>query len=709
MWSGVKPRYRMALPKPSNMEKRTMTEAASSAPADTPSSDPLMQPFTLRHLTLKNRVMSTSHAISYVEDGMPKERYQLYHEEKAKGGLALTMFGGSSNVAPDSPSVFSQIYVAEDRIIPHLQEFSERIHAHDCALMIQLTHMGRRSSSFTGDWLPIIAPSRVREPQHRSFPKEMDRSDIDRVVEAYGRAAWRCREGGLDGCEVLAGGHLLGQFLSPVTNLRTDAFGGSIENRCRFGLMMYEEMRKQAGDDYIMGIRMPIHEASDDGLSMDDGIEIARIFEASGLVDFFNVIVGRMDTELALAETNMPGMASRSAPFLDDVAVFKRETKLPVFHAARVAEAATARHALREGHVDMIGMTRAHIADPHIVAKIARGEEDRIRPCVGATYCNTSRRVCIHNTAVGREAMLPHVIERTDGRLKNIVVIGGGPAGLEAARVCAARGHKVTLHEAGAELGGQLAIAARASWRNDLKGIIDWLVAETQHLGVSVHLNSFVEPEEVLQSNPDIVVVATGGLPDLDWIDGADHCVSTWDVLTGAAVRGEDVLVWDGTGVNAAATCADHLAVAGSSVILATPDNVVSPEVSYIDRVVQQKRLYEFGVDFLLDHGLKRVEPAGNRYKVVLENVLTGAQTERLVDQVVVEHGTVPAQEIYDALAPRSANGGVTDIDALLGGSEQPHDDVADGAFTLYRVGDVVASRDVHAAILDALRLCVRF
>lgn len=668
-----------------------------------------MQPFRLRHLTLKNRILSTSHAISYVENGLPLERYQLYHEEKAKGGLALTMFGGSSIVAADSPSVFGQIDASHDRIIPVFRQFAERIHAHDCAIMIQLTHMGRRSSSFTGDWLPVIAPSRVREPQHRSFPKEMDRADIDRVIRDYAAAAVRCKEGGLDGLEVLGGGHLLGQFLSPVTNRRTDEFGGSIENRCRFGLMMYEAMRKAVGDDYIIGMRFPVHEASPDGYKAEDGYAIARIFEACGLIDFFNMIVGRMDTELALAETNMPGMGSRSAPFLEDVKAFRREVKLPVFHAARIAELATARHAVREGYVDMIGMTRAHIADPHIVAKMLRGEEDRIRPCVGATYCNTARRVCIHNVAVGREALLPHVIEPTPGPKKRITVIGGGPAGLEAARVCASRGHTVTLHEAGTALGGQLLIAARASWRKDMRGIVDWLVGEIEHLGVTVHLNSYVEADDVRADSPDIVVVATGGLPDTEWVDGAEHCVSTWDILTGAVPRAEEVLLFDGTGVNAGASCVDHMASEGSRVILATPDNMISPEVSYIDRVVQYKRLYERDVDFITDHWLKRVERSGNRCRVVLENVLTGAETERTVDQVVVEHGTVPMTEVYDALAPRSANNGVTDIDALLEGEPQPEGDIAEGGFHLYRVGDVVTSRDVHTAILDAMRLCVWF
>ena len=347
--------------------------------------------------------------------------------------------------------------------------------------MCQITHLGRRGDPYVDDWLPTIAPSRVRETMHRNFPKEMDENDISRVVQAFGAAAKRCQRGGLDGIELLAGAHLIGQFLSPLTNRRTDRFGGNLENRCSFALMIFEEIRRQVDDDFIVGFRYVIDEGNGidgPGLTFDEAVAGAKLFERSGLVDFFNAIYGRMDTELALAEHNMPGMAAPIAPFLDKVGAFKREVNLPVFHAARIADVATARHAINEGLVDMVAMTRAHIADPHIVSKIVRGEESRIRPCVGATYCMTEKRACIHNAAIGREASLPHDVPRTDGPRRKIVVVGGGPGGLEAARVSAARGHEVVLFEASSKLGGQISLAARAGWRRDLYGIVDWLQGE---------------------------------------------------------------------------------------------------------------------------------------------------------------------------------------------------------------------------------------
>src|SRR5581483_2303500 len=225
----------------------TTSEAGLAvAPApETSRRDPLLTPLRIKHLVLKNRLFSTSHACGLEEAGMPTERYQRYHEEKARGGIGLTMFGGSSNVAVDSPNVFRQLNVGVDEIIPHLQQFSARVHAHGAALMCQITHLGRRGEPYAGNWLPTIAPSPSRETLHRSFAREMDAHDIDRVVKAFGAAAKRCEEGGLDGIETLAGGHLIGQFLSPKTNRRSDAFGGSTEARCRFGLMVFEEIRRR--------------------------------------------------------------------------------------------------------------------------------------------------------------------------------------------------------------------------------------------------------------------------------------------------------------------------------------------------------------------------------------------------------------------------------------------------------------------------------
>ena len=279
------------------------------------SNDPLMQPFRLKHLVLRNRLMSTAHEPAYTEDGMPKTRYRLYHAEKAKGGIALTMIGGSSVVAPDSPQAFGNILLYKDEVVPWLKELADDVHEHGAAVMIQITHLGRRTSWSKADWLPVIAPSYVREPAHRAFPKVMEDWDIARVVEAYADGAERVKAAGLDGLELECYGHLIDQFWSPATNKRDDEYGGPLENRMRFGLEVLAAIRERVGDDLLVGVRMVCDEDWDRGLSREEGVTIARRLAASGLIDFVNVIRGHIDTdEGALPRHSRHGHALRTPP-----------------------------------------------------------------------------------------------------------------------------------------------------------------------------------------------------------------------------------------------------------------------------------------------------------------------------------------------------------------------------------------------------------
>lgn len=686
------------------MSRAAATESQGNSSRQT--GDPLLRPLQIKGLRLRNRIMSTSHASTLDDNGLPKERYQRYHEEKAKGGLALTMFGGSSMVDADSSWGGGQLDVGGDEIIPYFQAFSERIHRQGAALMCQISHLGRRADAAAMNWLPALGPSRIRETQHRSIPKEMDRADIDRVARAYGEAARRCKEGGLDGLETVTGGHLIGQFFSPRTNRRSDEFGGSTENRTRFALMVHEKIRRRVGDDMVVGIRFVVDEGIEDGIDFEECLKIAGILERSGLIDFFNCIFGRMDTELALAEHNMPGMSQPTAPFLKIVGAFKRETRLPVFHAARIADIATARHAISENLLDMAAMTRAHFADPQIVNKLSRGEEHRIRPCVGASYCMYKKVGCIHNPATGREEHLPQIVARSSTPGRKVVVVGGGPGGLEAARVSAERGHRVVLLEAGTRLGGQLLTAVRATWRRDLIAIVDWREAELQRLGVNVRLNAFAESEDVLREHPDAVIIATGGVPDTEWLAGAEHCESVWDVLGDASRAKDDVIVYDGTGRHEAVSCALHLAEHGCHVKFVTIDNMMALEMAYHERVIYRKRFAQNRIDVVLDNQLTKVASAGNRLVAVFRHELTGEESELTASQVVIERGTVPVDGLYHALRAQSVNAGVTDVGALLDGRPQLAMPPTAGQFELHRIGDAVASRNVHSAVYDALRLC---
>jgi NADPH-dependent 2,4-dienoyl-CoA reductase/sulfur reductase-like enzyme len=272
--------------------------------------------------------------------------------------------------------------------------------------------------------------------------------------------------------------------------------------------------------------------------------------------------------------------------------------------------------------------------------------------------------------------------------------------------VSAERGHDVVLFEAAAQLGGQVQIGSQGSWRKDLKGIIEWRAAELDRLRVDCHLNRYAEPEEVLAEHPDVVIVATGGVPDLEWIDGGEHCTSVWDALTGAVPLRDDVFVYDGTGRHPAPLAAEKAANQGKAVTFAGIDAYLAAELTYAERVAWKAQFYKLGIPVHFDHRLVSVAPDGNRLSITLANDVTLAECTVSADQVIVEHGTVPVDEVYQALKSQSANDGVTDIDALLALQPQPRTLRPDSRFELHRIGDAVSSRNIHAAVLDALRLC---
>ena len=681
--------------------------------------DPLLQPFQLKHLRLKNRILSTGHEPAYSEDGLPKERYRLYHEEKAKGGIALTMFGGSTLIAPDSPPVFGNLYAGNDKIIPYFQEMADGVHKHGAALMCQITHLGRRSVSNSGDWLPIVAPSCVREPAHRGFPKIMEETDIRRIVKAYGAAAKRCQLGGLDGVEIQSYGHLLDAFWLPRTNFRTDRYGGSLENRVRFSLEVLEEIRKQVGSEFIVGIRMVFDENLDksygEGLRLEEGLKIGEMLVKTGALDFINVIQGHIDTQEGLSHI-IPNMGTPAGPQLEFAGAIRREFNLPVFNAARINEVATARYALREGLLDMVGMTRAHMADPYIVKKIESGEEERIRPSVGMGYCldrlyENGDALCAHNPATGREKTMPHLVPKTSGKLRKIVVIGAGPSGLEAARVCAERGHSVVLFEANDRPGGQLLLAAKVERRRETIGITDWLFSEVQRLGVEMCFNCYAEIPEVLAENPEVVIVATGGLPNPEFLrEGADLVTSSWDILSGSVKPKKDILLFDDNGQHPGISCAEFLANPEIKLEYVTPERIVAPDVGGTNYPAYLRALYQNDVTITLNHRLTEVHRNGSGLIATLYNEYTHSNYERSVEQIVVEHGTLPLDELYLGLRDQSSNGGEIDLEALISvkASLTPQNLVnnPEGKFQLFRVGDAVASRNIHSAIYDSLRLC---
>ena len=673
------------------------------------SSDPLLQPFKLKHLTLRNRIITTSHEPAYPEDGMPKERYRAYHVERAKGGVALTMTAGSASVSRDSPPVFNNLLAYKDEVVPWLKSLADACHEHGAAVMIQLTHLGRRTRWDKADWLPVVSASHSREASHRAFPKKLEDWDIARIVKDYADAAERVKAAGLDGIELEAYGHLLEQFWSPLTNTLDGPYGGCLDNRLRFTFEVLGAIRERIGPQFILGIRYTGDEALDGGLNKEDGLHISRRLKDSGLIDFFNIVRGHIDTDAGLTDL-IPIQGMAGAPHLDFAGEIRASTQFPTFHAAKIPDVATARHAIATGKVDMVGMTRAHMTDPHIVRKIMAGREDDIRPCVGANYCldriyQGADAFCIHNAATGRELFVPHEIPAAAVRRK-IVIAGAGPAGLEAARVAADRGHEVVVFEAAGKPGGQIRLTAQSARRRDMLSIIDWRMTQCIKHGVKFRFDVMAEPDDILAEKPDVVIAATGGYPDTDILKtGNDLVASTWDIISGHVKPASNVLLFDDAGDHAALQAAEFIASSGASLEIMTPDRTFAPEVMAMNLVPYMRSLQKLDVTFTVTFRLESVRREAGRLAATVGSDYCGARKARLVDQVVVNHGTLPMEDLYLALRPLSRNLGAVDHDRLLAGEPQTAAPNGEGKFWLFRVGDAVAARNTHAAIYDALRL----
>jgi dimethylglycine catabolism A len=398
----------------------------------------------------------------------------------------------------------------------------------------------------------------------------------------------------------------------------------------------------------------------------------------------------------------------------------KAVSSVPILHSQGIRDVTQAERIIANGLVDMVGMTRAHIADPHMIIKIRNGQEDQIRQCVGANHCIDRQYsgqdvLCIQNAATSREATMPHVITKSKGVKRRVVVVGAGPAGLEAARVAAQRGHEVILFEKNTAVGGQVNLAAKAPQREQMAGIIRWFDMETKRLKIDRRLGVSANASLILAEKPSIVVLATGGTSNTAevpaWGVAEGLAVSAWDVLNGKVEPKKNVLVYDGIGSHAGFGVADYIASRGSQVEIVTPEPKVADDVGGTTFPIFYRRLYAQGMIATPNVSLVRVYSEDDKKIAVLRNEYTEQLEEREVDQVVIENGSLPNTELYWALKERSKNHGQTDIKTLYAAEPQPALalDLAPNEFLLFRIGDCVSMHNIHGAIYDALRLCKDF
>src|SRR3989442_3734971 len=486
----------------------------------------LFSPLQVGRLTLKNRIYSSGHAEAMAEGGRPTERLRRYHEAKARGGCALTIFGGSSSVHPSSPAAaWKQIANHDDSIIPAYRAIADAVHGHGCLVFAQLTRLGRRAQADGEEANVVLAPSQIPERVHRDVPHELESEQITELVRAFGEAARRCQDGGLDGIEIsMAHNHPIDQFWSPLFNGRLDEYGGSLENRMRFGVEVLTEIRRRVGRDFVVGARISGDELTRGGLTASDMAAIARRLAASGLVDFLSVIGGGAHT-YSLQAAAVPNMSFTTAVYVPLTAAIKEAApRMPILHASRIVDPTHADRIIAAGHVDVVGMTRALIADPDLPRKAREGRFDDIRTCVGANEGCIDRIyqgrpvTCVQNPATGREVELAGVQPTTTP--KKVVMVGGGVAGLEAARVGALPGHSVVRFAKATGLVWPVLLAARAPARAEYAGIVRFLAAQIRKLGVEARLGGEAPPPAGLPERPEAATAPTGPHPSIPPVPG---------------------------------------------------------------------------------------------------------------------------------------------------------------------------------------------
>lgn len=536
----------------------------------------VLSPLVIRGQTIKNRVVRTAHATAFA-DGPISDQLIAYHLARAEGGVGLSILEGAW-VHESSRNYARNIHCWSDDVIPGYQKLMKAIEPTGMKVIQQVWHGG----GIYADWRTVPkGPSALPGILTGVPTREISQTEIHELVQAFSDAAVRCEKGGLHGCEIAGShGYMVMQFLSPWSNRRSDEYGGSLENRARFLREILTEVRQKVSDTFIVGLRLG-PEAQDGGLEISDIIEVLKSLKSQGLIDYINMSMGGYHQ----IETIIPALHAPAGVELNWNKGVREQTGLITFMSGRFRSLDEAEQVIAEGEADMVGMTRATIADPYLVKKTIEQGVDAVRPCIG---CNqlcvgnifTGQLLqCTVNVQIGREWEFPQTVIPVSEKAKKVLVVGGGPAGMEAARVAALAGHTVELHEATPNLGGALKLVKDIPHLAGIADILPWLESQVYQLGVAVHTSSYLEASDIVAINPDAVIIATGSQPRGDsWQLGApgiqlEHLhaplvLSSHDLLEGRAVVAADktVLIVDDTGQGEAAGVAEYLLSKGARV-----------------------------------------------------------------------------------------------------------------------------------------------
>jgi 2,4-dienoyl-CoA reductase-like NADH-dependent reductase (Old Yellow Enzyme family) len=672
----------------------------------------LSSAFRILDVELRNRIVFQPHftALPTIE-GMPSEDLIAYHTERAWGGAGL-LVDGSMAVMEEGKMSRRFLAIYEDRAVEAYRPMTAAVHEHGAKIFGQLTHGGNTSLEHPP---PVMwAPSQMPEPYSNFTTKAMDATDIGRTVAAFGRSAANLMAAGFDGVEVkIAHDGLLRSFVAPFFNRRTDAYGGSLERRMRFPLECLAAVREAIGPERPLGIRLCLHEYTPFGYDLEYGLRVAEQLEVSGLVNYFNCDAGSFSSFWM----EIPPAAVPQGHFRPLNQALKRQSDLPVVAFGRLKQPDLAEHMVATGEADLIGMARQLISDPETPRKLIEGRADEIRACIACNDGCLHQVVqekgvrCVQNPAAGQERFLSERLLRPASAARTVIVVGGGPTGMKVAEIAARRGHRVTLLERAEMLGGQVRLAARQPLHEEVAEVTAYLEAAVDRLGVDVWLNVEAEAEELMELEPDVLVVATGSQPNLppghrqsveDPDAGAvarerglqvlppipglelDHVLSSDQVLRGAPLPGKRVLVVDGNGHWEAAGTAEFLADAGCAVEIVTYRHMVGHDLESTNFAMFCQRAGEKGIAFTPFTELKAIEPG----RVLLLESLGARERWMEVDAVVPVLPRRSRDDLYFQLRDLIAERGVE--------------------VELERMGDAAAPRLIQLVLTEAHRFAAR-